>query len=191
MTIALLDEALNYFYDNQFRLLNHRSIVEPILTKHKEFDDKNGTYKIRAANQIIEKLSSDGLLIFRDNSTSNMAGGYYLSFDGIIFKENGGYTEELNRNKNDRDFEVRKMRLELKQIRSTIITNRNVRGINNIQKILIVLATIFSAVSLWISYLTYLKDEVINVQPSRVIIQQLSDSSKLRMPSLDTLRNQE
>ena len=98
---------------------------------------------------------------------------------GVNFFLEGGYIEQLRRKK-----------LEILQIKSVIRTNESVRRTNNLQKWLIGLATVFSAASLFISYLNYRKEQPINLPAPRVIIQQQPILSAQDTSSRNTLRNQ-
>lgn len=83
--------------------------------------------------------------------------------------------------------EFKKARLPVEQMASVISTNSSVKSTNNIQKWLIGLATLFSALSLWISYLDYNKKDVINIRPPQVTILQSLPQSGIDTLSRDTL----
>jgi hypothetical protein len=86
----------------------------------------------------------------------------------LTFINGGGYSEA-----------ERIKRLNEQQIQSVIDTNASVKKTNAIQKWALFLATMLSVASVLISYLAYKKNEVINVPPPRVIIQQLPPTSPI------------
>lgn len=102
--------------------------------------------------------------------------------EGRLLHANNGFVEIERKEKEAKDLEK-----NLKE--SVITTNISVKNTNKVQKILVGLATLFSALGVLVTYLNYKKDTVIKVLPPSVIIQQLPLSSKQDTSSQNTSQN--
>jgi hypothetical protein len=184
LTIQQLDDALLFYYNTSASETFRSHVYDDLQKKH-----NLGLFQHEL---ILRKLVKDGYIteVKKDYTTTypngkvstKLADYYQISFDGVLFHEQGGYLAFQQREQQRFRFERRKMRLELRQIRSTI-------KINTFQKWIIGLATLFSAVSLIISILDYKKDTVINVPPPTVVIQQLQSLLRQDTSSQNTLQN--
>ncbi len=140
MDIQDLMTVLKIFYDNKDSTetfseskLNQiiRKIDDPkaLLKKHRNIN----------TTIIINKLMEDGFLFSKKTEMDDPTGigikeydYYYISYEGIIFYESGGYRELENRKKRNRDFLEGKRNLELKQIESTTHANKSVIKVNRL-----------------------------------------------------------
>ena len=98
MTLTHLDDTLNYLHDTE----NDYLIIKHI---HKHLKKTYPSITRRQALLILDKLVKDGyvtkeitdVLETEDEEFDlhENVDGYYISFDGIIFKQSGGYIEDI------------------------------------------------------------------------------------------------
>lgn len=167
MTLEHLDAALDFFYKNigSSQVIDHSRLYNHL---DELFRDERFYTSV-----ILAKLSKDGFLVTertnfdkRDEFLSRNYDYYFLSYEGIQFYNLGGYKNEQNRIIAERDFEKKKMELELKHIQSGLDTNASVIETNSsVQKttkkqerlvlvsILVAAAsTLFAFGSVWVAY---------------------------------------
>lgn len=195
MNSSHLHLTLSYFYLVEDYYLTVAQVEQFLQTSYPEINR-------REALQIVQKLTRDGYLTVEsqegskwktnkpDDVKKSVRDGYFISFEGILFWESGGYENHAIRERLKEQQNDAKVALEEEQTRSVIETNRNVRRTNNFQRLLIGAATAFSALTLIFTYLDYKKDSVINLPPPQVVIQQSPPLLTQDSSTRNTSRNQ-
>jgi hypothetical protein len=152
LTIEQLDHALLFYYQTSNSETFNSALYDSITAK---FD--LGLFQQQL---IIEKLLKDEFVQVKQkdfsitdvpNKTERIfkdVNHYQITFDGILFHEQGGYSAFQQRERERHEFEKRKMRLELKQMRSNLITNRTSRSNNKLLPAFAGLAAFIAAIGL-------------------------------------------
>lgn len=154
-----------------------------------EYSPPNKVWNQSMRLSIVDQLNQSGLMdrkFFEDK----------ISPDGIgdlrepIYRLNKkGETLLENYIKQQKEIEERN-NLEIRQMQSVVDTNNSVISTNRLQKWLIGLATLFSAISVLISYWAYKKDSVTVVMPPKVVMLPRTEAKERDTSYQNTSQNQ-
>lgn len=130
------------------------------------FHDKKQDIDVHSLNVILRQMVKDGVI----DKVHDAEPIYLITYKGIGFYEDGGYANQRQLEDDKEAEEERRQDLEERQIQSVIDTNENVRKTNTIQKVALILTIIFTAATLVVSVLDYVKDSApkITVTPAPV-----------------------
>ena len=130
MTLKHLDDTLDHLDETPEHYLTLKQI-------HKHLKTVYPSLTIRHALLILDKLVKDGYVtveplqvLDQDEFEIEKVDGYYISFDGIIFKQSGGYIEAIVQAQMQKIYEKEKKDLEISQIKSPLSTDSSVQSTN-------------------------------------------------------------
>jgi hypothetical protein len=155
MNYIVLDKILRNLSDN-YETFHLRP---PVIIKNAGYDMDE-----KIAHMMCYKMAKDGYLF------SPSEGYYQITFDGMLFINEGGYTE-----KNKKDNLVHEV-------------NQSVKDVNILQKWMLGLTAFFTAATLAVSILDYNKDYVISVPNPKVTLLPLPVTPTQDTQSQNTLQ---